>query len=852
VHDVIFTDDGRACLVMQYVEGRTLAEALRRGPLDARQALDVAAALAAALSAAHARGIIHRDIKPQNVMLTPSGQVKLLDFGIARVVEPPTAGDAATETSLTSAGVVAGTPAYMSPEQIRHQPVDARSDLFSLGAVIYEALTGRRAFTGPTVAELYGQILHEDPPAPSAVRPGLTPQHDELCRRLLAKHAADRFASAEELSGALRVLLGGTGAPQTATARRLEGDSRRTRTRLLAGAAIVLAVLTAGVWRWTRVEPLPAPPAVAEGWFNRGVQKIRDGSYHGGVVALTTATSQFDRYALAFARLAEAHDELDEGQKAQRALLQVTNIVPDLSRVPLDDRLRLDAIRWLVTRDLPAAVAAYQRLASRHPGDAGAWVDLGRAHEAAGALGEARASYEQALATDPTTAAAHLRMGLILKDEGRRDEALEAFARAEELYARDSNVEGQAETLLRRGAYLNALDDLPEARATLERVQALVPTFDSPSHQVRVQLQMATLTASEGRFADATALASAAVQRAQDAGLPTVAAEGLNDLALTLMHARRFDEADEVISRAVEIARAHDAERTLARAALQRASIRLEQRRAADALADVEATRAFVTEKGYRRYELTGLLIAARAHEGLGQWDQAAATAREALALAEDMKDEGQAATALDTLAVHAATVGNLPAALAFRERIEQMHRKQGAVAVLPYDLASRAELLARLGRHEESEAVLAELDAGIAEGREAYARSARRAHLVRAMNATFQERWADAARHAGAVVDVNATDGTARLASALIEYGSTRLGRRRGSGQPLPDASGETLYWLLMARLVAGEHRVVLDAVEQRLSAGAPLSPEYEWRLAAIGAAAAEHSKTKDRQCPI
>ncbi|CAN5520564.1 serine/threonine-protein kinase [soil metagenome] len=206
VHDAILTEDGRACIVMQYVEGETLAAALRGGPLDVRHALTMASELTAALAAAHRRGIVHRDIKPQNVMITPSGRVKLLEFRIARVADPPAGAQEQTKTSMTGPGFFAVTPAYISPEQIRQQPVDARSDLFSLGAVIFEALTGRRAFAGPTLADIYGQILHEHPPAPSSLRPELTTQHDELCRRLLAKHPQDRFASAEELAGALRVL----------------------------------------------------------------------------------------------------------------------------------------------------------------------------------------------------------------------------------------------------------------------------------------------------------------------------------------------------------------------------------------------------------------------------------------------------------------------------------------------------------------------------------------------------------------------------------------------------------------------------------------------------------------------
>lgn len=211
VHDVIVEPDGRACIVMQYVEGETLEAILRRGPLDVRLALSLATDLASGLAAAHGRGVVHRDLKPQNIIVTTERHAKLLDFGIARQRELTPDADDATTTSLTTPGLIVGTPAYMSPEQAQQLPLDGRTDLFSLGAVLFECLTGRRAFAGETPLKLAAQVLQHDPPPVSTLRPELSEQHDELVRRLLAKHPDDRFRSAEELLGALRVVQPDTG-----------------------------------------------------------------------------------------------------------------------------------------------------------------------------------------------------------------------------------------------------------------------------------------------------------------------------------------------------------------------------------------------------------------------------------------------------------------------------------------------------------------------------------------------------------------------------------------------------------------------------------------------------------------
>src|SRR5271170_7562536 len=158
--------DGAPYVVSELLEGETLRDRLRNGPLSSRKAIDYAQQIARGLAAAHEKGIVHRDLKPENIFLTNDGRVKILDFGLAKLTHPETgdsSGDAPTQQVGTDAGTVMGTVGYMSPEQVRGKPADPRSDIFAFGAILYEMLSGKRAFHGDSAADTMSAILKEEP-----------------------------------------------------------------------------------------------------------------------------------------------------------------------------------------------------------------------------------------------------------------------------------------------------------------------------------------------------------------------------------------------------------------------------------------------------------------------------------------------------------------------------------------------------------------------------------------------------------------------------------------------------------------------------------------------------------------
>ena len=253
---------GSTFLVMEHLQGETLADRIFRGPLPLAQALGIAVQIAEGLDAAHKRGIVHRDLKPGNVMLTKAGAI-LLDFGLAKLCghgESPAltlAGDAPTESaSITREGTIVGTLQYMAPEQIQGQEADARADLWALGAMLYEMVSGKRPFTGASAASLMGAILERDPPSLSTALPVSPPSLDRVLRRCLAKSPDERWESARDLADELRWIAQDVerGEPQAAVA-----QARPLWRRALPITAVAVAGSLAGAAVLSILRPAAAP-----------------------------------------------------------------------------------------------------------------------------------------------------------------------------------------------------------------------------------------------------------------------------------------------------------------------------------------------------------------------------------------------------------------------------------------------------------------------------------------------------------------------------------------------------------------------------------------------------------------
>lgn len=716
-------------IVMELIKGTPLAELMHEGALTLKRAVGIIADVADALTEAHHHGVVHRDIKPSNVFISERGEVKVLDFGLAKQLNEDTVRkiDSNARTlfaTQTRSGVVVGTPLYLSPEQARGGVIDGRSDLFALGALLYECIAGQPTFSGTGVLEIAGQVLHVDPPPPSTINGRVPPELDRITMKALAKKPEARYQSADEMLIDLRAVHEALSDDDSYRTERLTESKTKNssllvtvtdalrRPRLSLGLVLLgiaaAALIVWGVMSWLHPKPYKAS-AQAQRWYDSGTAALRDGLFSQASNTLELAINADGNFALAHARYAEALMELDYVDKAKDELLRASALAPDRTGLMPLDALYLEAITASVRRDFTSAINAYQAIASLSSNDPQVYVDLGRAYENNEEPGKAIESYVKATELDPQYATAHLRAGVLYGRQQALPSAMAAFDKADQIYQGMGKVEGRAEVSYQRGALSIRSGKIAEARQQLQQALELSQAVNSQSQRIKTMLQLVYVFRHEGEMEQAEKLASDAVNLAQANKMEGMTARGLVDLGSVFFLRGEYVEADKYFKQALDFAGRYKASRNKARAQLMLGSLRLQQGNADEALAYVEQALPFYQQGGYRVEVARALIMLGRVNRLKGAYDAALEAYRQQLKLAEEVNDQHQKALSFEGIGTVLAYLEQYPEALSYFEQKYAISKSLGSQMDAGYGLIERCGVLWEMGRYEEARPLLDE-----------------------------------------------------------------------------------------------------------------------------------------------
>ena len=879
LHDYGETDEGRPFIVMEYVKGQRLSDLLESG-ITLKRAVEIVASIAEALAEAHEQGIVHRDIKPSNVIVNDRGQVKVLDFGLVKhLFEEPTSGvdlDADTIYSTqTRSDVIVGTPLYLSPEQATGRTVDGRSDLFSLGALLYESISGRSAFSGESVLEIGAQIIHVDPSPPSQINPHIPAELDRITMRALEKKLDARYQSAAEMLTDLRAVLptlDENGVPTTARVQRDTPAANRATNALVtfttslrrqrfSFAAIIAAILLTGVVIWIAYKWWPRsyyqPSAAALSWYQRGTDGLRNGAYYQASKALEQAIAIDGDYALAHARLAQAWEEMDYTEKAKDELLAASTLAGNRSRVTPVDALYLDAITASVRNDFPQEVKIYSQIAEMSPDDSQVYVDLGNAYENNGDVDKAIENYEKAIKISneqyPTP---YLRAGMIYHRKQDTTKAIANFDKAESLYRAASNNEGVNEVWRQRGILYRDKGNYEQAREQFEKSLDAARTLGNDAQQINALTDLSYLLSMQGQTVEAERLAQDAVKFAQDKKLENLATGGLLELGNSFSNRGDYKKAEEYFKQAIEFAQANKGRLREARGRANLGGLYIQTGRVDEGLPLVQQALTYFQQANYTRNVSYCLTQIGRAYRRKGDYGSALQTLNQRLQIAQQGGNPLEIANSYGEIGAVLFDQENFPAALSQYDNALKISKDVGNRLRIVFNQANRANILWRIGRFDEAKQTLDEVSNAIKQQPNDFKQLEPRLELIAAQISLTQRDLPQANRRAASAIELAGTNypdvvieskftsGLAKALSGGAKEGETQC----NEAARLANDAGEIV---LVARAQLAEAESALQAndaekaatlaaqAQESFARGSQL--ESQWRAYLIAALANE-----------
>jgi tetratricopeptide (TPR) repeat protein len=681
-------------LTMEMIEGETLAYRIKaEGGMKPEQALPLIRQIASALDAAHAAGVVHRDLKSGNIMLAtaPDGSARAVvtDFGLAHRMPSDDSGQSSTT------GLSIGTPAYMSPEQIEGRSAGPAADIYALGVVLYEMVTGALPYESRSPLAIAAQKVHGLPQPPSACAAGVNARWDAVILRCLAFDPKDRFGLAQEVVDALE-------GRRLAWRRRWRWPHRPSRVQFVAMATVLLALC---VWLLIRYWPTPSPEARQR--LAEGEGAMADGAMLRARNLLQRGLEVDPGSAILHARLAECLWELDSLDRAKDEVLLAAR-----DHASGSDARYLDGMQRTALRDFAGAVAALAQRAAGARGSqrARALLDLARAQERNEDAKAATATYAEVLKADPRNGTAMRHLGRLASRAQQPARAYEWLAKAERAFLAVGNYEGVAAAIYERGLALRNEGKSKEAEAALSRALERARATDDVQIQVRCQYQLAALALDAGESERSENLVQTAVELARGAGQESLALQGWVELGNIHLRRSRFSEAERCYTVALDEARRSRSQVGEARALVSLASLADNQDRLELARKYAIEAAAFYRKGGYRRNLSAALMLDARAANGLGDYAVAEPIWSELLASATARGEPPQIALCEEGLGFIRLRQGLLPGARDHYQRALAMYTKTGREDGRLSTALRLAEIAWSLGENGGLEKSLAEL----------------------------------------------------------------------------------------------------------------------------------------------